>query len=57
MSGRRVRTLVDKTQAAGQYKVRWDGRNDRGAVVAPGIYFYQLKLGDKALSRRIVHFR
>ena len=57
VSGRRVRTLVDKTQTAGQYKIKWDGRNDRGVNVAPGIYFYQLKLGDKALSKRIVLFR
>ncbi|MDZ7291297.1 MAG: beta-propeller fold lactonase family protein [candidate division KSB1 bacterium] len=40
--GRRVRTLVDKLMDAGYHSRIWDGRNDKGAPVTSGIYFYRL---------------
>ena len=46
-SGRRVRTLVDKEQVAGQYSVIWDGEDDEGEVVASGIYFYCLETDEE----------
>jgi O-glycosyl hydrolase len=41
--GQRVRTLINKTVAAGEYRVTWDGKNETGSTVASGLYFYQLK--------------
>jgi hypothetical protein len=43
VSGRRVRSLVSEHQAAGQYAVEWDGRDDAGHAVASGVYFYRLR--------------
>jgi hypothetical protein len=48
LTGQLVRTLELGHQSAGLYvakekAVRWDGRNNVGARVASGIYFYQLK--------------
>ena len=41
--GRRVRTLVsDELHPLGFYRVRWDGRDERGRPVGNGIYFYRL---------------
>ena len=40
--GARVRTLVDKAQPAGRYRIQWDGRNNDGAPVGSGIYFYRM---------------
>jgi hypothetical protein len=42
VGGRLVRTLVDGTEGPGEKTVTWDGRNDRGRVVASGVYFYRL---------------
>lgn len=43
ISGRLVRVLVDRELSRGRHAgVRWDGRDDRGAAVASGVYFYQL---------------
>jgi len=42
VTGRRVRTLVDRTVDAGEFTTSWDGRDDAGARVAPGIYFVRL---------------
>jgi glucuronoarabinoxylan endo-1,4-beta-xylanase len=41
--GQKVRTLINKTVAAGEYHVTWDGKNEAGNTVASGIYFYQLR--------------
>jgi hypothetical protein len=42
VNGARVRTLVNATQAAGRYRVEWDGRNSHGAPVGSGVYFYRM---------------
>lgn len=41
-SGRLVRTLVDGDLPPGHHSAVWNRRNDRGEVVASGIYFYRL---------------
>jgi len=38
LSGRRVRQLVSAARAAGAYADLWDGRDDSGALVPPGLY-------------------
>lgn len=43
VSGSLVRTLVDKHHPAGQFLVRWDGRDDQGNRLASGVYFYKLE--------------
>lgn len=40
--GQPVRTLVDQYQPAGFYQVPWDGRDQRGAAVAAGVYLTRL---------------
>jgi hypothetical protein len=53
-TGRRVRTLVDERQAAGEYSVGFDGRDDRGAGLASGVYFYRLQAGGVTQTRKMV---
>jgi flagellar hook assembly protein FlgD len=57
VSGRLVRTLVDGVKDGDRYVAMWDGRNDRGARVAAGIYFYKLRLGAKSMTKKMVLFR
>lgn len=38
-TGARVRALADLEYAAGRHAVTWDGRDDAGVRVAPGVYF------------------
>ena len=59
VTGREVRTLAVGYQPAGQYQSRdraayWDGRNERGELVATGIYFYTLSAGDFSATRRML---
>ena len=40
--GQRVATLVNDEKPSGRYSLMWNGRNDDGAPVATGIYFYRI---------------
>ena len=40
--GERVRTLLSGERDAGKYFLEWDGSNEAGNHVAPGIYFVQM---------------
>jgi hypothetical protein len=53
VSGRVVRTLVQGVLAEGRHSVRWDRRATSGALVQPGLYFYELCAGGQRLSRRV----
>jgi N-acetylmuramoyl-L-alanine amidase len=55
--GQRVRTLVEQEQAAGEYVVQWEGRNDRGQPVTSGSYLYKLTADSFAETRRMLLLR
>jgi hypothetical protein len=43
ITGRRIRTLVDRESRTGTFEVRWDGTESTGAKVASSVYFYRLE--------------
>jgi hypothetical protein len=56
LNGRVVRTLVNRLQP-GYYEVIWDGTNEAGLLVAPGIYFYSLKSKDFDITKKMIIIR
>jgi hypothetical protein len=56
-AGRLVRNLVDGRIEAGRHETVWDGRNDSGAVVSSGVYFYRVKAGPWTRSRKMLLLR
>ena len=54
VAGRRVRTLVDAAQAAGDRSVTWDGTDGSGRRVGAGTYFLRLEAGDEAAVSRVL---
>lgn len=46
LTGQVVRTLVSESLPAGSYTELWDGRNEAGAKVGSGVYFYELNAGE-----------
>lgn len=54
VTGQLVRTLVDGPQKAGTHEAVWNGRNDSGAPVATGTYFYQLWARNKKASKKML---
>jgi hypothetical protein len=51
--GRRVATLVDAWQRAGEYQVMWNGVDFHGAPVGSGMYFYRLECDDGMLIEKM----
>ena len=54
MLGQKVRTLVDKQMEPGRYRITWDGRDDSGAKVASGVYFYRFETPTLVTSKKMV---
>ena len=45
LSGRRVRTLwADRPASAGRKRLPWDGRDDAGRLVVPGLYLLRVEI-------------
>ena len=58
LSGRLVRDLTRAPpQASGRHEFRWDGRDDSGALVAPGVYAARVEVGVHAGGRRTSRVR
>jgi hypothetical protein len=54
-TGALVRFLVEpQSLAPSTYTLTWDGRDDRGRRVAPGIYFWRLESENTALTRKAI---
>jgi hypothetical protein len=51
--GQQVCKLVDEIQAAGYKTVTWNGEDGGGNMVSSGIYFYQLAVNGKILTRKM----
>jgi hypothetical protein len=54
VTGRLVRRLVNGPHDRGRFTVEWDGRDDGGARVASGVYFYRLAAGNTRLTRKML---
>ncbi len=51
--GRHVRTLVSQDQPAGAHSVRWDGRDQDGNEVRPGLYLARLMVDNVPYQQRL----
>ena len=52
--GRKVSTLISDHLTAGSKQVQWNGRDNAGAEVASGVYFYRLRIGDHVEVKMMV---
>jgi flagellar hook capping protein FlgD len=55
--GRRVRTLADGVRPAGDATLRWDARDESGALVGAGLYWLDLRAGPQHIVRRFAFVR
>ncbi|MBD3370920.1 T9SS type A sorting domain-containing protein [Candidatus Fermentibacteria bacterium] len=54
LSGRLVATLVDSHLEAGEHSVVWNGTNDAGFDVGPGIYLTRLQTSSEVITGKLV---
>jgi len=58
LAGRRQRSLVEHAVlAAGDHRLVWDGRDDRGHTAAPGVYLVRVRVGDESKAVRVLRLR
>lgn len=55
--GSLVRTLLDDETGPGPQSLRWNGRNNAGASMPSGVYFYRLDTRDGRQVRKMVMIR
>jgi hypothetical protein len=53
-AGRRVRRLLDGTLEPGEHVAAWDGRDEAGHRVAPGVYLIRVAGDARSEARRVV---
>ena len=58
VNGRRVKLLYSGPSTAGKTRtVRWDGTDQYGNALSPGVYFYRLEAGDQTIERKMILLR
>lgn len=58
VQGKLVRRLLsDEVLSSHRYKLYWDGRNQQGLRVEPGVYMIRVEVDDQQAMRKIVHLR
>ena len=55
--GQPVRTLVDQSQAAGSYQIRWDALDQRGVSLSTGIYIARLSYPNGVQTQRLLYLK
>lgn len=53
--GQEVKKIAFGTQQIGVHGITWDGRDNYGNKVTPGIYFYQLQNRNEKLMKKMVY--
>lgn len=57
ITGEKVKTLLSDELKAGVHEVQWDARNDRGHMVASGLYILYMKAADFSSSKKMLLIR
>ena len=58
VKGRLVRiVLTDEVLHPGEHTLGWDGKDETGTKVSPGVYYCRLQIGERSLTRRVILLR
>ena len=52
--GNKIKTLVNQWKSAGVHNEIWSGQNDNNQMVSSGVYFYQVKVGDEQITKKMI---
>ena len=53
INGRLLNTLVSENLPAGNYLTKWAGNNASGGKVSSGVYIYSIRVGDRAVNKKM----
>ncbi|MCF7919472.1 MAG: T9SS type A sorting domain-containing protein [Candidatus Cloacimonetes bacterium] len=54
LKGQKIVTLADGNYKMGVHEIIWNGENESGKIMASGVYFYRLRVNDKAEMKRLL---
>ena len=54
LMGREVARLNDSFMSAGYHSVQWNARNQYGAQVSAGVYFYHIQAGEFIKTQKMI---
>jgi hypothetical protein len=57
VSGQKVKTLLKERLFAGEYRLIWDGTDERGQRVSSGIYLFRVEAGPFRHTKKMVLLR
>jgi hypothetical protein len=58
VKGRLVRSILrEELLDPGEYSASWDGTDETGAPVAPGVYYCKFQVGERSLTKRVILLR
>ena len=57
MNGRRVNSLINQTQEAGNHSITWNAKDFKGNAISAGVYLYKLEAGGKAFTEKMVYMK
>jgi len=58
VNGQMVKHFINSKMVHGEYCISWDGKNDAGIFVSPGVYFCFLKVGNNLKeTKKMVYIR
>ena len=55
--GAKVRSLINGEEAIGYNKILWNGKDDAGKQIPSGVYFYQLRINNKQISKKLLYIK
>jgi hypothetical protein len=53
LNGKLINTLINKYMVAGKHNINWDGSNENGTKVKPGLYFIRVQAAKNIITRSI----
>jgi flagellar hook assembly protein FlgD len=57
LNGQQIRDLLHEHRVAGEHTVTWDGRGERGATTASGVYFIRFEAGNEMKVSKVMLVR
>jgi len=54
IDGRRVKVLAQGERESGEYRLPWDGTDERGRAAAPGVYYARLRADGREFTKKLV---
>ena len=57
ITGQKIRALKNEPQTPGEKSIVWNGRNNKGQIVASGVYIYQLCAGGIIKTKKMIYLK